>query len=52
MARQLLGDHAIEGDGDDLLVEVLDVEVDLVRRVGEIDLAGAGVENFDLLTAS
>ena len=49
---QLFGDGAVEGNGYDLPVEVLDVEFDLVGRVGEIDLAGAGVENLDLLACS
>ena len=47
--RQLLGDDAVEGDRDDLLVELLDLEADFVGRVGEIDLAGPRVEQLELL---
>ena len=36
--RQVLADDAVEGLGDDLAVEVLDVELDLVGRGEEVDL--------------
>ena len=47
--RQLLGDDPVELRRDDLLVELLDLEADLVGRMGEIDLAGPGVQQLELL---
>ena len=48
MLCQFLGHDLIERLGDDLLVELLDLEPNLVGRVGEIDLTGARVEQFKL----
>ena len=48
-ARQRLGDDAVEFARVDPLVELVDFEIDLVGRREQVDLAGARVENLDLL---
>ena len=46
---QLLGHDPVEVDRHDLLIEGIDLEVDLVRNMGQVDLAGSGIEQLDLL---
>ena len=49
LLRDRLGDRLVEGFGIDLLVEVVDLEIHLIGQVEQVDLAGAGVDDVDLI---
>jgi hypothetical protein len=46
---QLLGDCPVKRHRDHLPIETLNIERYLIWRMGEIDLAGAGIQDFQLL---
>jgi hypothetical protein len=48
MSRQLVGHGAVEGDGHDLLVKILDLKLNIVRQLSEVDGSGFSIDQFDL----
>src|SRR5262249_1737554 len=47
---KLAGDGGVEGDRHDLLVELVDRELDFIRRAREVDFSRLGIDQLDLLT--